>query len=280
MEIRKTGVPGFEGAQRHSINSLGKTDKELSKVLQQLSSAKRINQAADDAAGLAVAEQLSTQARGFKMASDNVAYAQSALNIAESTAQEVDGMLQRQRELAIQSKNGTLNDEQRQSLDKEFQQLTKEIDRTAGSTTYNRQTVANGQDLASGTSQVQAGPNPGDTISLPQVNLTAGALGTSNLSIAQQQSAGEALDELDSALENVHTQQSSIGAMTNRIESAFNNLEVAEVNTQAAESVLRDKDMVSGLAEMTRSRLLQEVENKSFQRFNEIGMNHIINLLQ
>jgi len=204
----------------------------------------------------------------------------SALNIADSASNEIQDMLQRQRELTIQARNDTLTDEQRRQLDVEFQNLTQEIGRIAEATEFNTQDVANGQGLGSGTAQIQAGPNEGDQITLPAVDMTDIALGMNGVSIADAASAANALSAIDNALNIVNTQRSTIGSMVNRFESTQNNIMVAETNTQAAESVLRDQDMAMGLADLTRNQLLQESGIRAFRRFNEISQNHILGLLQ
>jgi len=280
MEIQKLGGLRITSTQKKFTGTLRKTNKAHSKILEKLANAKRINRASDDAAGLAVAEQLSTQVRGFKMASRNVSDAMSALNIADGASNEIGSMLQRQRELALQARNDTLTDDQRQQIDVEYQNLTQEIDRIAGGTQFNTQTVANNQGLASGNAQIQVGPNVGDTVTLPSVDMTAVGLGVNGTSIADAASAGNALTAIDNAIDTMGTQRATIGAMTNRLESTQNNLMVAEVNTTAAESILRDQDMAMGIAEMTKNRLLQETGIRAFQRFNEISGNHILGLLQ
>lgn len=280
MEIQKAGGFGLASTQKRSTEALRKTNRALSKILEKLATAKRINRASDDAAGLAVAEQLSTQVRGFKMASRNVSDAMSALNIADGASTEIQSMLQRQRELTIQARSDTLTDEQRQQLDVEYQNLTQEIDRIAGGTQFNTQDVASGQGLASGNAQIQVGPNAGDTVTLPNVDMTAVGLGINGTSIADSASAANALTAIDTAMDTMGTQRATIGSMVNRFESTQNNLMVAETNTTAAESILRDQDIAMGLAEMTKNRLLQESGIRAFQRFNEISANHILGLLQ
>lgn len=279
MEIQRSGLR-IASTQKRSTNALRKTSKSLSKILEKLSTAKRINRASDDAAGLAIAERLSSQIRGFKMASNNVSDAMSALNIADGASTEIQSMLQRQRELSLQARNDTLTDDQRQSLDVEYQNLNEEIDRVARGTQFNTQDLNNGQGLASGNAVIQSGANAGDIVTMPNIDMTTASLGTAGTSIADSASAANALSSIDGAISSMGSSRSTIGAMTNRFESAHNNLMVAETNTQAAESVLRDQDMAMGLAELTRNRLLQESGMHAFQRFNEISANHILGLLQ
>jgi flagellin len=279
MEIRTNGIGGAVPSDR-TAKSLSKDNRELNKILQKLSTALRINQAGDDASGLSISEQLRTQIRGYKAASQNVTDATSALAIAEGTGHEVSAMVQRQRELALQAGSDTLSDEQRKGLNVEYQALTAEIDRITGAAQFNTQNVANGQGLGAGNAQIQAGANAGDQMPVPAVNMTATALGVAGTSVADKASAQAAISKLDTALDNLNSQRSTIGSMMNRLESTQNNLSVAEINTQAAESVLRDQDMAAGLAEMTRQRLLVESGTRALARFQEISANNLYGLLK
>jgi flagellin len=280
MRIDTYGNYGLVQPLDKAAKGLSKTNRDLNKILERLSTALRINRASDDAAGLGVSEQLRTQIRGFKMASQNVEDAMSALNIAEGVGNQVSDMVQRQRELALQASNDTLTNEQRQTLNVEYQSLTQEINRITSATQFNSQAVANGTGLSSGTAQIQAGANAGEAVTLPTADMSANALLITGTSITTAASAQTAIDRLDTALNTLNTQRSALGAMTNRFESTVNNLSVAEINTQAAESVLRDQDMAQGLAELTRTQLLQEGTLAAFSRFKEISANHLFGLLK
>ena len=277
MEI--TGGGSVFGPDRN-LKSLDKNNRELNKILKKLSTSLRINQASDDAAGLSISEQLRTQIRGFNAASQNVTDASSALSIADGTGNEVSDILQRQRALALQSGNDTLTDEQRKGIDSEYQSLTSEIDRITSAAQFNTQNVANGQGLSSGSSQIQAGANAGDQIQVPVTDMTANSLGVSGTSVIDRTSAEAALSKLDSALNSLNAQRSTIGSMMNRLGSAESTLSIAEINTQAAESVLRDQDMAAGLAELTRQQLLTESGTTAFSRFNEINAQNLFGLLK
>ncbi len=278
MEIQNSGIGGV--LSDRSTKSLNKNNRELNKILQKLSTALRINQAGDDASGLSISEQLRTQIRGFKAASQNVTDANSALAIAEGTGKEISEMVQRQRDLAVQASNDTLSDQQRKGIDTEYQALTSEIDRISGAAQFNTQNVANGQGLGAGNAYIQVGANGGDQLQIPVMNMNATALGITETSVVDRASAQAAISKLDTALDNLNSQRSTIGSMMNRLESAGNNLSVAEINTQAAESVLRDQDMAAGLAEMTRQKLLLETGTKALSRFNEINANNLFGLLK
>jgi flagellin len=275
MQISRIG-----GISNPATNALDKTGKSLAKILQRLATAQRINQASDDAAGLAISEQLNTQINGFKMASQNVADAMSALNIASGASNEIADMMQRQRELAVQASSDTLTDQQRGYLNTEYQQLNQEISRISNATQFNTQNVANGTGLASGTAQLQVGANAGDQMTAPAVDMTAQSLGINGASIATQAGATSALSTLDTALDNLNAQRTTVGAFTNRLESTQNNLSVAEINTQAAESVIRDQDMAAGIVDLTAQQLLEQTATAAFARYNQVSANHLLGLLR
>jgi flagellin len=182
--------------------------------------------------------------------------------------------------LALQASNDTLSDEQRKGIDVEYQNITSEIDRITGAAQFNTQTVANGQGLGSGNAQIQAGANAGDQLQVPVVNMNSTALGIVGTSVVDRASAQAAISKLDNALDTLNSQRSTIGSMMNRLEATGNNLSIAEINTQAAESVLRDQDMAAGLAEMTRQKLLLETGTQALSRFNEINAQHLFGLLK
>lgn len=277
-------VQGFGPLLGTGINpsqkALKKTNRELGKILEQLATAKRINSASDDAAGLSIAEQLTTQIRGFKTASQNLSDASAALDIADGAGREITDMVQRQRELAVQASNDTLTDTDRKALNTEFQAISQEISRTSEVTNYNRQQLTNGQGLGSGKAQLQVGPNPGDALTVPEINFDTAAMGMQNISIGTSQGAQAAIGKADDILKSINTQRSAIGATMNRLTSAGDNLANAMINTQAAESVIRDEDMAMGLAQLTQQQILQEGAIKTFSRYNEISKNHILGLLQ
>jgi flagellin len=279
MQIGGTGSPSFAVGTQKTANALKKTNRQLQKILERLSTAQRINRASDDAAGLSISETLRTNIRGYKMASRNAQDAMAALNITDGGATEISGMLQRQRELTIQARNDTLSDTDRQSLNSEYQALTQEIDRLAQGARYNSQNTSNGTDLASGSAQIQIGAEAGDQIALPQIDFSAATSGIAGTEIATSGGAQTAFTAIENALQSLNQQRATVGATVNRFSSAINNLDNLMVNTQAAESVLRDQDMAQGVAELVRQQLLNEGGISAFQRFNEMSRNHIMGIL-
>jgi flagellin len=261
------------------IGQIGKTNQGLAKILERLATGRSINRASDDAAGLAVSEQLMTQVRGFRQATNNVDYATAAMQIGEGAGVEISDMLQRQRELAVQASNDTLTDPQRAALNTEYQQLTQEIDRTAQASQFNRQGTAAGTGIASGTAQVLVGPNPGNEVTLPAADFTAANLNIAPTGIATAADARNAIAALDAAMGTVNTQRSNLGAMVNRMEHTRNNLQNQEINTQAAESVIRDLDFAVGIADFVRQNLLSQSATRTLRNFNQVSSQNLLSLL-
>ena len=249
MQVQNTGINIWAGSKK-TEQTLKRTSKELNRILEKLSTSIRINSASDDAAGLAISEELTTRIRGYKMASQNIANSISAFTIADGTGRAVSEILQRQRELAAQASNSTLKDSDRVAIDKEFQLLSKEIDRISQSASFNKQGVAAGEGLASGSAVIQSGPESTDQITMPQIDLRTAITGISEVSLLTLEDAVKAIGTLDEAISSVNTQRSTLGSAVNRLESTVNNLSVAIINTQAAESVIRDQDMAAGLADL------------------------------
>jgi flagellin len=279
MEVQGTGGALLAGSQQIE-NALADSNQQLEKILEQLATARRINSASDDAAGLGIAGQLTNQVRGFKQASQNIADASASLDIAGGAGSDISGILQQQRDLALQASGDAVSDTDRASLNTEYQALSDEISRVAEVTSYNQLSVANGTALASGSAQVQVGANAGDTIALPAVDFASIGKSQQATSIDTAANAQAALTSVDQALDSVNNQQSSVGATMNRLSSAGDSLSTAIVNSQAAESVEGDEDIATGLADLTRQQILQEGAIRTFSRYNEITQNHILGLLQ
>jgi len=266
--------------QKKNVTAMEQTNRRLSTVLEKLATGNRINRARDDAAGLAISEGLISQSRGFRAATRNVQDAVSAYNIADGASNETANILQRQRELAAQARNATLNAGDREVLNREFQQLNQEIERISDSTNFNRLNLTNGQGFGDGNAQVQAGSDGNEMITAPQIDLSVQALGMLGTDISTIDGANAAFASVDSAINAVSEQRSTIGAMTNRLESTIRNLQTADVNTTAAQSVIRDQDMALGIAEMVKNQLLEETSRSAFSIFNRISADHILGLIR
>lgn len=238
--------------------SLYSTQLNASRSMARLSSGFRINQAADDAAGLAISENLKGQIRGMRQANRNANDGISLVQVAEGSLNEVSNMLIRLRELGVQASSDTIGDTERKFLDVEYQQLKSEIQRVTESTEFN------GYELLSGTGgmiDIQVGVNNDpfrDRISFNSsaANASVDALGLTAESLASKESAQFSLSTVDQALTSVNAIRANFGALQNRLASTSNNLLVAEENFSAANSRIRDTDVAAETSEMTRNNIL------------------------
>ncbi|NMC64455.1 MAG: hypothetical protein GYA55_14920 [SAR324 cluster bacterium] len=232
---------------------LDDTSNKLVKSSERLSSGLRINSASDDAAGLAIAASLGTEAAIGRKGIDNASYAQSALDIADAAVGQVKNIADRLNELAQQSANGTLSNEQRSSLQDEFSQLTQEIDRIAQTTQFN------GVNLLQGVSipvPVSDASNPNNIINIPAIEVSSNPLSGHNVST--QESAKAAMAAISSLRDNLNEATSSIGSIEKRLESATSTEKVAVENRLSAASRIRDVDYASEVAEHTKLSILQD----------------------
>ncbi len=252
MGLRVNSNIASINAQRNLVNSTG----ELQKSLQRLSSGLRITRAADDAAGLAISEQFRADIRSIGQAQRNANDGISLLQVGEGALNEVSSILIRQRELAIQAANGTLGSEERETLDNEFQDLVAEIDRIAAVTSFNGTNVLQGG--GSTTFQIGVDATSNDRISIQSVDSRASSIGIDGDTISTVTQARAALSSLDSAISTVASLRASFGTVQNRLESSIRSLAVAQENTSAAESRIRDVDFASETAELTRNQVLQQ----------------------
>ncbi|MGL1901453.1 MAG: flagellin [Fibrobacterales bacterium] len=267
--------------------SLGRSNNALQTSLERLSTGLRVNRASDDAAGLSVSEQLRTQVRGTRMAIKNAGDGTALLRIAEGAANEISAMLQRMRELAIQSDNDTLTSTDRGYLDQEFQALKAEIQRTALTTQYNGVTLIDGATGSFGVSggsasvlHIGANNRVGiDTFQVSISSVTIGALGLSTAAITGRPGVSIAVDQLDSALTSVNAMRSDIGALMNRLDHAVNNLHVSETNMQSAESVIRDVDFAYETTQFTRNQILTQASTSMLSQANSVPQS-VLSLLQ
>ena len=230
----------------------------LDKSLERLSSGFRINRAGDDAAGLAISENLKAQIRGLKQASRNAQDGISLVQVAEGSLNEISSLLIRLRELGVQAASDTVGPVERQFLNVEYDQLISEIDRIADGTEFN------GTLLLSGTGSIldfQVGtrndPNI-DRLSFDasKADANSAALGINLTSVADKASAQNSLSALDSAIVSVSAMRADFGAIQNRLQSTTNNLAVSVENMAAANSRVRDVDVAEETAELTMNNVL------------------------
>ncbi|MBW8887567.1 MAG: flagellin [Fibrobacteres bacterium] len=275
-------------------NSLAQNTDGLDASLQKLSTGLRINRAADDVAGLSVSEKIRTQIRGTAQAIRNANDGTALLNIAEGACGEVSDMLQRMRELAVQSDNDTFSTVERGYMDQEFQSLMQEIQRISQSTQYNGMTLLDGEPgsfgAMGGTSsilQIGANFNGGnvlgtiDTLPVTIQPITLGALGIPpNLTaITNRNGAFAAIGAVDAAIRSVSMVRSSLGAVINRLDHAVKNLQVQDTNMTSAESAIRDVDFAKEMTEFTRNQILTQSATSMLAQANQAPQ-HILELLK
>jgi flagellin len=238
-------------ANNLSINSLYSSN--LSSVNQSLSSGQRINSASDDPAGLAILSTLNTQINAQDMGVQNANTGVSMLQTADGASDMITQSLQRMNELSLQAMNGTLNTSQRDMLNNEFQQNLQNINQIVESTSFNGQTLLNG-DMSS--VNIALGADSNSTLTLP--TLTTDALSITGLSIADPANASTALAGISTAIEQVSTSRSEFGAQQNGLTSSIDNIQNQNVASYATKSQLSDTDFAKAIAEQSRQNILNE----------------------
>jgi flagellin len=260
--------------------SLSTQQMSLGKSLEKLSTGLRINRASDDAAGLSVSESLRSKIRGMERAKSNAEDGIALIQIAEGATGEINNILQRMRELSIQSSTDTMTTTERSYTDKEFGQLMNEITRISNSASYNGMTLLDGQSGSFGASgssssvlHIGAGSNAAvDRISITVNAMTLGALGMSSTttSVSTSAAALSSLSLIDTAIKSVNTMRSDMGAYVNRLEFAISNLGNQIYNTQDAESRIRDVDFAKETTEFTRSQILVQSATSMLAQANQV----------
>ncbi|HUW62991.1 MAG TPA: flagellin [Candidatus Bathyarchaeia archaeon] len=225
---------------------------DLNKSLERLSSGLRINRAADDAAGLAIAEALRSQVRGTIVAQRNSQDGISLVQTAEGALAETTNALQRIRELAIQAANGTQSDSNRAALNAEVVQLLEQIDDIALDTEFNGIRVLS----AAQTITLQAGAQTSQTLLIAVAGAKTNDIGVSTLQVSTYDGAVSAISTVDNALKSVSSLRSLFGAMQNRLEFTIRTLAIQEENSSASESVIRDADIAKETISFTRNQIL------------------------
>ena len=252
-------------------NALMQTNKGMSKSLEKLSTGLRINRAADDAAGLSVSEGLRSQIRGSEQGRRNSNDAIAMMQIAESGAQSITDSLQRMRELAIQSANGTYSNTERAYIQQEFSQLSCEITRISQAVTYNGISLLT--DTTTFTFQVSAlGTGPASIISFVTNNLTACSTGLdlAGTAVSSQDLAQMAVVSIDAALHSVLDLRATIGAVMNRLEKTIDALGIMISNYSDAESRIRDLDFATETTQFTKNQILTQSGTSMLAQANQL----------
>ena len=243
-------------AQRQMAMTRGALDKSLEK----LSSGSRINHAGDDAAGLAISENLRAQVRGIRQAKRNAQDGVSLIQVSEGGLNEVSNILVRLRELGIQAASDTIGDTERQFTDREFQSLKQEIDRIANVTNFNGTPLLNGK---GGIFEIQVGVQNNPILDRivyngERADSTLDALKMGGESVSTKEGAQLSLSVVDDALVRVNSIRADLGAMQNRLQSTINNLAISDENLSAANSRIRDTDFAEEVSEMTKNNILMQ----------------------
>jgi len=239
---------------------LSKNRWALDRSLERLASGQRINRAGDDAAGLAISENLRSNIRGMRQAKRNSSDGISLIQVTEGALNEVSNMLIRLRELAIQAASDTIGPTERQFVDREFQSLKQEIDRIANGTEYNSIPLLNG---SAGIFEIQVGINNNPMIDRviyngERADSTLDALKIGGESVVTKEGAQLSLGALDDALIRVNSIRSDLGALQNRLQSTIANLEIYDENLSAARSRIADTDVAAETSELTKRNILSQ----------------------
>jgi flagellin len=260
MSLRiQTNIEAFD-AHRNLVN----TENSLSQSMQRLSSGYRINKAADDAAGLAISQRLQAQVSGLDQAQRNAQDAESMVATAEGAMAEVQSMLQRVRDLAVQFNNGTLSASDQAAITQEVAQLCAEVDRIGSQTSFNGIALLTG----SGSIQFQVGANDGQTLSVSAVQLF-GTGGKVDPSTVFSFSGTVSLSNIDAAIDNVSQARATFGAIQNRLDHTLNNLTTYEENLSASESRIKDADMAAEMVNFTKLQVLQQAGTSMLSQANQ-----------
>ena len=247
------------------FRQLGMNQAGASKSMEKLSSGFRINRAGDDAAGLAISEKMRGQIRGLNQASRNAQDGISLIQTAEGALNESHAILQRMRELAVQSATDTNTDEDRVELQKEVAALIEELDRIGNDTEFNTQPLLDG---TFATKVIHIGANASQKLEISIGDMTASGLGVDAVDISDQTGADGAITTLDAAINTLSGERSSLGALQNRLEHTISNLNNAAENLQAAESRIRDVDMAHEIMAFTKNNILQQAATAMLAQAN------------
>ena len=254
--------------------NLNTTQGLLATSIQRLSSGLRVNSAKDDAAGLAIATRMDAQVRGMNVAIRNANDAISLSQTAEGGLGQITGMVQRMRELSVQSANATNGAGDRANLDTEYQSLANEITRTISATTFNGVAIL-GAGAGAQVFQVGAGTAATDTITVTTTDLTGNAAVTAVTGAAVDSAANAtaAIGKLDTLLDTINTQRATFGAAQNRFQSVVSSLQVFSENQTASKSRIMDADFAMETANLTRAQVLQQAGTAMLSQANSAPSN-------
>jgi flagellin len=272
--------------------SQGIQDLNAQKSMEKLSSGMRINRAGDDASGLAVSEKMRSQIRGLNQASQNAQNGISFIQTTEGYLQETSDIIQRIRELAVQSSNGIYSAEDRMQIQVEVSSLIAEVDRIASSAQFNGMNMltgrfarSTGENVVTGSMWLHIGANMDQRTQVYIGTMSAMALGIRNvgdetiMSLETPDEANRAIGTLDEALKKINKQRADLGAYQNRLEMTVKGLDVGAENLQASESRIRDTDMAAQMVEFTKDQVLSQAGTAMLAQANQSSQN-VLSLLR
>jgi flagellin len=287
-------VPLTINTNIQSLNAqrnLNGSQMSLSTSMQRLSSGLRINSAKDDAAGIAIAERMGAQVRGMNVAIRNANDGISLAQTAEGALGKVADSLQRMRELAVQAANASNSDDDKDSLDEEFGQLSQEIQRVLGGTSFNGQAIL-GADAGAQEFKIGANTTTNDAITITTTNMTTDAditavAGTDNTgagravidNTANAAAINTVIDNIDTALDTVNSERATFGATQSRFDAVISNLQVSVENQSAARGRIMDADFASETANLSRAQILQQAGNAMIAQANQLPQS-VLSLLR
>lgn len=272
--------------------SQGIQDLNVQKSMEKLSSGMRINRAGDDASGLAVSEKMRSQIRGLNQASQNAQNGISFIQTTEGYLQETSDIVQRIRELAVQSSNGIYSAEDRMQIQVEVSSLIAEVDRIASSAQFNGMNMLTGrfardtgENVVTGSMWLHIGANMDQRTQVYIGTMTSMALGLRNvgdetiMSLETPDEANRAIGTLDEALKKINKQRADLGAYQNRLDMTVKGLDIGAENLQAAESRIRDTDMANQMVEFTKDQVLSQAGMAMLAQANQSSQN-VLSLLR
>ncbi|MBC7539863.1 MAG: flagellin FliC [Bacteriovorax sp.] len=267
---------GLRIATNIASQSVQKNLKEVSNAgnsqLEKLSSGKRITKASDDAAGLAIATNLEAQTKGLRQATRNANDGISLVQTAEGGLNETSNILVRLRELTVQAASDTVGEQERGFLDKEYQQLTKEVDRISDSTTFNGSQLLNGK--GKGQMDFQVGAFAGEqnkiTFDSNETDSSASSIGINGTGIGNKDDALSAISTVDSAITKVSGQRANLGSIQSRLGSTVKNLETQTINQDSARSVIQDVDVAEASAALASNNVVKNAAVSTLAQANQI----------
>lgn len=244
------------------LNNLNRSYTASDLAMEKLSTGNRINRAADDAAGLAISEKLLGQMNGLNMAAKNTQDGISMLNTAEGAMNETHSIVQKMREIAVQSANDTNTPQEREALNAQFQSLISEIDRISTDTEFNTRTLLNG-DYANNPLRLQIGANSGQQMDvfindMSWQSLLGNNSNRTDLNVLTQENANAMIGVMDGVLKNVSTERGKMGAYTNRLEHAYNVTMTTGENLTKAYSTIKDVDIAKAMMTVTQENIKQQ----------------------